>query len=217
MSDDPKTESLREWNRLTRENTENSIVSSMFEATSKANEPIETFVTWLLVGTAAIASFLITNADKLVPLIKPNGFLACGAFLCVSCLFGLISKIYALRCKVAGDIGSAVRQAVATHLEKHKEEKERIKEGAEFWEITLETDIRLERVINEFFTPYASTKMECLARLKAIKEVQKQSTNWLHTPHQTSSYSKHVGFITSAFIHGIPDFWIYLCGSNLDK
>ena len=72
MIDDPRTEPLREWNRLARENTENAMVSSMFEAASKASEPIETFATWLLVGTAAVASFLITNADKLLPLVKQS-------------------------------------------------------------------------------------------------------------------------------------------------
>jgi hypothetical protein len=85
MMDDPRTEPLREWNRLARENTENAMVASMFEAVSKASEPIETFSTWLLLGTAAIASFLITNADKVLPLIKPKGFSVCGVFLCPRC------------------------------------------------------------------------------------------------------------------------------------
>jgi hypothetical protein len=60
----------------------------MFEAGSKSSEPIEQFSTWLLVGTAAIASFLIANSDKLIPLITKKGFLVCGAFLCLSCISG---------------------------------------------------------------------------------------------------------------------------------
>lgn len=59
MSNDPRTEPLEEWNRLARENTENAIVSSMFEASAKACEPIEQFSTWLLLGAAAISSFLL--------------------------------------------------------------------------------------------------------------------------------------------------------------
>lgn len=73
MSDDPRTEPLKEWNRLARKNTENAIVSSMFEATAKSSEPMERFSSWLLVGTAAIASFLIANSDKLLPLISKEG------------------------------------------------------------------------------------------------------------------------------------------------
>ena len=153
MTDDPKTEPLREWNRLARQNAENAIVSSMFEAGFKASEPIETFSTWLLVGTAAVASFFITNADKLVPFIKQTGFLTCGAFLSLSCLFGLASRMYALRCKIQIEAGTAVRKTFAEHLAKHQEEEKKIKESADVWGITLETGIRLERVLSEFLAP----------------------------------------------------------------
>lgn len=153
MPDDPRTESLREWNRLARQNAENAIVSSMFEAGFNASEPVETFSTWLLVGAAAIASFFITNADKLIPYIKHAGFLTCGMFLCLSCLFGLISRIFALRCKIQIATGAAVRKTFAEHLAKHKEEEKKINEGAAVWGITLETGIRLERVLSEFFAP----------------------------------------------------------------
>ena len=153
MIDDPRTEPIREWNRLARENAENAIVASMFEAASKASEPIETFSTWLLVGTAAVASFLITNADKVLPLIKQTGFFVCGAFLCLSCIFGLLSKMYALTCKIGSDTSSAVKKTFLEQLEKHKQEETKIKEGAEVWGITLETGVRLERIVTEFYNP----------------------------------------------------------------
>ena len=153
MNDDPRTEPLKEWNRLARENTENAIVSSMFEAGSKSSEPIEQFSTWLLVGTAAIASFLIANSDKLIPLITKKGFLVCGAFLCLSCISGLISKIYAVRCHIGIKVGEAVRETFQVHLKNYEIEEEKINEGASFWGITLETGIRMERVLEEFFKP----------------------------------------------------------------
>jgi len=153
MIDDPRTNALHEWNRLARENTENAIVSSMFEAASKASEPIDTFATWLLVGTAAVASFLITNADKLLPLVKQSGFITCGALLCFSCFFGLLSKMYGLRCKIVIDTGDAVRKTFLEYLAKYKEEEKKIKEGAEVCGINLQTGIRLERILTEFYAP----------------------------------------------------------------
>lgn len=153
MKDDPRTEPLKEWNRLSRVNTENAMVSSMFEAASRSSEPIEQFSTWLLIGTAAVASFLIANSDKLLPLVSQKGFLVCGAFLCASCIAGLISKMYALRSKIASEVGAAIRQTFLEHLKKYEEEEERIKEGAEFWGISLETGVRMERVLNEFYKP----------------------------------------------------------------
>jgi len=153
MNDDPKTEPLKEWNRLARENTENAIISSMFEAGSKSSAPIEQFTTWLLVGTAAIASFLIANSEKLIPLVSKTGFLVCGAFLCLSCISGLVSKIYALRCRIGIEVGAAVRDTFQVHLENYEREEAKIQENASFWGITLETGIRMERVLKEFFKP----------------------------------------------------------------
>ena len=153
MNDDPRTDPLKEWNRFARENTENAIVSSMFEAGSKSSEPIEQFSTWLLIGTAAVSSFLIVNSDKLLPLVSKAGFLVCGAFLCLSCIAGLISKIYALRCGIAIKVGAAIRETFLEHLENYEKEEEKIKDGAKFLAITLETGIRIERVLEEFFKP----------------------------------------------------------------
>lgn len=154
MTDDPKTQPLREWNRLARENTENAMVSSMFEGVLKASEPIESFTTWLLVGTAAVASFFISNADRIIPVITKAGFVACGVFLCISCVFGLISKGFALRCKVGSETGAAVKKTFLAHLAKYEEEEKRIQEGAEFWGISLQTGIRMERVLQEFLAPF---------------------------------------------------------------
>jgi len=129
------------------------MVSSMFEAAFKAHGPIESFSTWLLVGTAAVASFLITNADKLVPLIKHGGFLACGVFLCLSCLFGLLSRIFAVRCTIQIEVGAAVRRTFLEHLALHEIEEKKINESASVWGITLETGVRLERIFSEFLAP----------------------------------------------------------------
>jgi hypothetical protein len=154
MTDDPRTQPLREWNRLARENTENAIVSSMFEGTFKASEPIESFATWLLAGTAAVASFFISNADKLLPVITKSGFVVCGIFLCLSCIFGLLSKVFALRCKVSSETGAAVKKTFLEHLAKYEEEETKIQKSAEFWGISLQSGIRMERVLQEFLAPF---------------------------------------------------------------
>ena len=65
-SDDQKTEPLREWNKLARENTENDIVTSLFEVMGNTSAPVEKFSTWLLVGTVATGAFLLTNSSHLL-------------------------------------------------------------------------------------------------------------------------------------------------------
>lgn len=153
MTHDPRTEPLLEWNRLARENTENAIVSSMFEAASKASKPLEEFSTWLLVGTAAVASFLIANSDKVLPLLGTRGFSWCGALLCLSCLFGLLSKLIGLRAHIGKETGEAVRKTFAEHLARYEVEEEKIQQGAKFWGIDLQTGIRIDRVLSEFYKP----------------------------------------------------------------
>ncbi len=153
MTHDPRTEPLREWNRLARENTENAIVSSMFESAIEASKPLHEFSTWLLVGTAAVASFLITNSDKLVPLLGAKGFAWCGALLCLSCFFGLLSKLLGLRTRMGKEAGEAVRRTFAEHLARYEAEEAEIQQGAKFWGIDLQTGVRIDRVLSEFYKP----------------------------------------------------------------
>ena len=178
MTRDPRTEPLLEWNRLARENAENAIVSSMFEAALKASAPIDAFSTWLLIGSAAIASFFIANADKLIPFIGRAGFLTAGAFLCASCAIGLLSKIYAVRCQVAGEVGQAVRTTFAEHLRVYEQEEKKIQDGAEFWGITLQTGLRADRLLSEFYAPMPKF-VAWLARRHLVKNAGNPQVGYL--------------------------------------
>ena len=153
MHEDPRTEPLREWNRLARENAENAIVSSMLEAGGVTSEPVDGFATWLLVGAGAVAGFMVANADKVIPILSKCGFLVCGSLLLASCLFGVVSKVFALRVRVTRAVGQRVRETFAEHLVKHEQEQQKIDDGAKFWGITLESGIRMERVLQEFYKP----------------------------------------------------------------
>lgn len=153
MSDDPRTAPLREWNRLAQENTENAMVSSMFEALVVASEPIDSFSTWLLLGTGAVGGFVISNADKVIPLVTKTGFVTAGVFLVLSCVFGVLSKVLAFRMKVMREAGVKVKETFLAHLAKYEEQEAEIEAGAKFWGITLQTGVRMERVLEEFYKP----------------------------------------------------------------
>lgn len=164
MADHQQADPLLEWNRLSRENAENAIVSSMFEASSAAIEPIETFVTWLLVGAAAVASFLLGNSDKLVPILGEIGFLWCGLLLAASCLFGLLAKSYLLRADIGRRVGRAVAETLALQLKQHEEVEQKIQAAAQQRGIELETSIRMERVLSEFVAPMPTLVKWLVAR-----------------------------------------------------
>lgn len=153
MKEEFSNDPLSEWNKLARENAENAIVSSMFRAISNASEPIETFTTWLMAGSAAIAAFIIGNNEKIIPTLGKTGFILAGASLSLSCLFGLLSKIYALQHRIAFDTGNAVEATILNHIARHEVEAREIQRNAESQGFALESSIRMERVMNEFLRP----------------------------------------------------------------
>jgi hypothetical protein len=144
---------LEEWNRLERENTENAIVCSMFLAGVKTSSAIDDFTTWLLVGSAAIGAFFITNADQLIPVISSNGFLVIGMLLCASSLLGIVSKIYGVLCRIGLGVTEAVQETFQKHLEKYAEVEDEIQETAIKSGVSIDTGIRIERVMSEFLKP----------------------------------------------------------------
>lgn len=154
MQDDPRTAPLKEWNRLARENTENAIISSMLDATIKASEPLEVFSNWLLVAAGAVASVILSNSEKVVDFVGEEGFYVGGALLCFSATFGLLSRVFALRCRIGILTGAATKSTFEEHLQNYKFEEEKIQEGAKFWGITLESGIRTDRVLQEFLAPF---------------------------------------------------------------
>ncbi len=203
-----ETDPLLEWNRLEREITEDAIVSSMFEAMSKANEPLEKFTTWLLIGTAAIASFIITNADKFLPIVEQNGFRACGALLCLSCIFGLLSKISALFHKIQTEIGTAVRKTFFEHLSKYQDKEKEIQVHAEFRKINLQTGIRIERILEEFHAP--QPKLVVWFATRRLKKYQNNPQASFIIPLRSMRYQSlftflqavsFLGFLIAGFIY----------------
>lgn len=147
-------ELLIEWNRIARENTENAIVSSMFDALLGTSPSIDAFSTWLLVGAAAIASFLIINADQLVHVIGHSGLVVCGILLTLSGVCGLISRIFALYCRTQITTNVAIKSTFLSHMRQYEEEEKKIGEAAGNLGITIETGIRFDRVLSEFFAPF---------------------------------------------------------------
>ena len=195
--DEDKTTALKEWNRLARENTENAIVSSMFEAIRPTSKPLDEFVTWLLVGTAAISSFFIVNADKLMPFLGVSGFKLCGAFLCFSGLFGLISKGFGLQCRIGIDSSKAVLETFTKHLKRHEEEENKIHENAKHWGITFETGIRMERVLAAFIDP--------------LPFWVKFMTNRMLKKHSNNPQLAHIPFINAITRQGVFAFLQAIC------
>jgi hypothetical protein len=172
MENDPRTQPLIEWNRLARENAENAIVSSMFEATTQAAGSMESFSNWLLVTSAAIGTFMLSNVDKLLPFLKQPGFSICGAILCLSAVWGLFAKVFALQSKISSEVRPVVLKTFNEQLALYEQTEQKIQEGAKFWGITLQSGIRMDRILTEYLKP-----MPWWVRWLATRGLKKHADN----------------------------------------
>jgi hypothetical protein len=150
MEHDTPAKHLREWARLARDNAENEITSALFDASGGATSSVESFSSWLLVACAAVASFMLANAEDILPVVSRTGFLVCGACLLLSCGCGLLAKIFGLRCKVMTQLMAALRSQTAAVLSEYEKEEAEIKKAADTHGISIDTDVRIERVIEGF-------------------------------------------------------------------
>lgn len=152
MSDQKQLDALARWHEISREQTENAIVSSMFESGIRLAPMVDQFSTWLLVGTAAVAAFFITNSDKVLPVLGSSGFIGCGIFLCLSCVFGFVAKTYGLRSRMSSAVIASVTETFNQHLKSYEEEEQEISDTAQNLGVTLETGVRWDRIMTEFFS-----------------------------------------------------------------
>lgn len=115
---------------------------------------------------------MVANSDKVVPFLGQRGFLICGALLCLSCAFGLVAKFFAVRRRIGVQIGAAVKQTFSEHLAAYDVEEEKIKQHADAAGITLQTGIRIDRVLGEYFAPWPKS-----AVWLATRHFKKNSSN----------------------------------------
>lgn len=150
MGREEQTKPLREWNDLAKENAENAIVSSMCIATLRATSSLDTLNNWLLVATGAIASFLLVNISNISEFLGREAIVNGGYVLCISCVFGIFGKIMGMRCKMAQELSETVKATFLEHMKAYGEEEAKIQEGAKSWGISLDTGVRMERILSEY-------------------------------------------------------------------
>ncbi|NWF48596.1 hypothetical protein F3K02_25540 [Hydrogenophaga sp. D2P1] len=154
MTDSDPGDPLLEWNRLNKENAEHGFVSGLFQSMSETSPLVEKFSMWLLAGTGATAALLITQIESVLPYLSESGFKICLIVLVLSALLGFIAKYYSLRCEIQTKVQSKFMELVKPVLDKHEKDEDRIKEYAKQKGVTLQTDIDLSRIMNEFSRPF---------------------------------------------------------------
>lgn len=151
-SNEPDT--LTDWNRLNIENTENKLVSVIYENIIESTSLIESYSTWLTAGTAATVGLLITNVSTILPFLTATGFKTTGLLLVASILCGVCSKFFAIQCFIADKQSETKTQKVSTVMAAYQEDVRKIEALAKQQGRTLSTDLNMVRVLNTFSTPF---------------------------------------------------------------
>lgn len=210
MPTNDRASPLHEWNQLARDNAENEIIGLMHETTAQSAEPLATFSGWLFLGAAAVASFMITNSEKMLTFLGSGGFVSCGVLLCASCAFGLVAKGFAVRCQIGIQISAGLKRTFLAHLKAYDAERAEILVHAAKHGIELETGIRMDRVLREYFAPWPRSVVWLSSRFLAKNSGNPQIGNllllrsvmWLGALTFLQSFS-FLAFLAAGFLYAL--------------
>lgn len=174
MTIDTENDPLLKWNQLNITNVEQNIASAMFASMISTSPIVDRFSTWLLAGTGATATLLITSANDLLPLLTENGFKICGGFLVLSGAFGFLAKHRAISCQIAYENDVKVREAMFPILEKHTQDEKQITAHAEQRGIQVNTELDMKNVLQEFSKPFPRIVRWLIARYLKKNEGNRQ-------------------------------------------
>lgn len=152
MRDEPTTqEVLTEAAEYDRRRVETIIAGEMMRAMAREHSAFDDLSTWLAAGAAAVASFFIANADKLMPIITPKGFAGCGAMLGLSCLFGLLARVQGARCRTALATREAVVKAIKRESAAYAAQQKQVAQFThEHFGLALELNLRRKEILSQY-------------------------------------------------------------------
>jgi hypothetical protein len=153
MSDSEQNDQLLEWNRLNIENTEQAFASALYQSTSENTASLDKFSTWLLAGTGATSALLITQIKAVIPFLTATGFKVCLWVLAASAISGLLARYKALRCTLQLHLQQRIKELMDPVFQKHNADEEKIKDYALKRQVQINTEINLQKVIQEFLKP----------------------------------------------------------------
>jgi hypothetical protein len=131
---------------------ENGAVSALWHAFTIASKPTGALSNWLLVATAAIGTFAIPNAERLVTVLGTRGFLTCGLLLVLSTLCGLLAKINEALAHVSLSCEIAAVEGRVKLLESNAAERSELDAIAARVGVTLDRSWNTDRIVREFAT-----------------------------------------------------------------
>jgi len=155
-------ESIHAWAKITRENASIEFARALFSGILNICPILDSFSTWLMVGTGATVALMIANIDKILPILGQKYYRTSLCLLAVSMLFGFLQKYVSIMIFGFSIVDDRMRTLLEKLFKAHSEEEEKIGEMAKAANISVETEIDLKTVSSELekaFPWYIRRKM----------------------------------------------------------
>jgi hypothetical protein len=121
--DETPEEKFHAWVRLEREILDTALAKRILEATIVNGPALDAFVTWILAGLGALVTLIITNVDKLAPIISMEGVITSISWAVLAISFGIFSRRNFQQARVRIDMGSDVSGGLVDLMTKYDGEK----------------------------------------------------------------------------------------------
>lgn len=147
-------DNLNDWAEITIQDSEKRLAEGALRVILDSSKFIDQFATWLLAGAGATSVLLISNLDSISNIVGNVNYKVTLAFVCIAMIFGVLEKIAALSITIdqAGEkAGYDIAFAISSE---HKKVEDEIEKMAEPHDISVETEINIERVFSMVIEAY---------------------------------------------------------------
>jgi len=157
-------QSLNEWAQDIKNHSEAELAKGMLRGILNTSPLMDQFSTWLLAGTGATTVFLISNIEKIIKFIGTGNFKLTLSFVCLSLIFGVLQKLFALQSTIQRTGEEFGRKLAEEVLEKHGTKEQEIEEMGAPHEVKVNTDIDIVKVFTIVINTYPIKVRPALAK-----------------------------------------------------
>ena len=176
MQEEKLKKAIEEWDAVIHENFHKGMINGASLATSETTSILDKFSMWLLVGVGGTAALIIANIDKITPYTGIIGFKCIVLFLCMSAVFGFLSKYFSIVVHSSVAVSIRMAQISTEELKKYEENcKARDEVGQEISYVS-----KKNVDVNEFINDYIKLYPSDFLRKKIKKTFEKMSQDTLH-------------------------------------
>ena len=153
MNNDTKSqaqEALRRWAEISRTNTEAQVLRGLLRSLIEISPATDTFSTWFLAGIGGSIALFVSNLSSLTTLFTPVGLRWTLLLLVGSIAAGFVQKSFAFLAAIQAQAARTTETLLKDALTAHEATEKQIEELAAKLQHKADTDIRFDRVLDEF-------------------------------------------------------------------